>query len=125
MSSDAEILAVCNALLLDAPAGEINDVFNGTLLSWDNSLSKDIRAILQNDTLLEQGIAKGFQTYNKTNHHTITFHSVLKNTPVQVILSTHNTLQDDENTFFSSKTRESFHYDPITTVKLFNFYNDW
>ncbi|KAI8926649.1 F-actin-capping protein subunit alpha [Entophlyctis helioformis] len=60
MSTEAERVAIAAGFLKDSPPGEINDVFN------------DVRALVANDSLLQESIPAAFEEHNAEQFATVT-----------------------------------------------------
>ncbi|KXS18288.1 F-actin capping protein, alpha subunit [Gonapodya prolifera JEL478] len=94
MSADQR-LKIASNFLLQAPPGELNDVFN------------DVRALLNDDDLLQRGIGGAFSTYDTEQL-----------TPVkpegasdEVLLTQYN--HDSSSRYFDPRTSSTFEYDHI------------
>ncbi|KAJ3412799.1 F-actin-capping protein [Chytridiales sp. JEL 0842] len=90
-----EKVAIIRDFLLDAPPGEVNDVFN------------DIRVLIQDDELLEQAVAEPFEEYNTDNFHVVS----LPDQQHQTLLTKYGYLGD--NRFVDPKSKQSFTFDHV------------
>ncbi|KAI8855283.1 F-actin-capping protein subunit alpha [Chytridium lagenaria] len=93
--SDDEKLAIIREFILDSPPGEINDVFN------------DVRALLDNDSLLHAGVADTFAEYNTEHFLAVT----LPASSHQVLISKYGQLEDGR--FVDPRSSQSFAFDHI------------
>ncbi|KAJ3029233.1 UNVERIFIED_CONTAM: F-actin-capping protein [Siphonaria sp. JEL0065] len=94
MADAAETLATIACFVSEAPPGELSDVLN------------DIRGLVNNDELLQEGIAKPFAEYNVNSL------LVLKTEgDGKLILSKHN--QTEDGRFVDLKSKQSFAVDHV------------
>ncbi|KAJ3107345.1 F-actin-capping protein [Phlyctochytrium planicorne] len=101
MASEEAKLSIIRDFILDSPPGEINDVFN------------DVRALLDNDALLQAGVADTFAEYNTEHYLNVT----IPGADHQVLLSKYNQLEDGR--FLDPRSSQTFAFDHIRQVFLF------
>ncbi|KAJ3203172.1 hypothetical protein HDU67_010356 [Dinochytrium kinnereticum] len=112
--SDDEKLSIIREFILDSPPGEINDVFNDAHLLA--SARVDVRALLDNDSLLQAGVADTFAEYNTEHLLSVALpgssHQV--NFILVVLLSKYGQLEDGR--FIDPRSSQSFAFDHIRQV---------
>ncbi|TPX71508.1 hypothetical protein SpCBS45565_g01083 [Spizellomyces sp. 'palustris'] len=94
LSNDAK-LNIVSGFLLDSPPGEINDVFN------------DVRVLVDDESLLENGVAGIFEEYNLEQFITVT----PPGKKHQVILSKYGKV--DETRYLDPRSSQTFYVDHI------------
>jgi len=96
--SPEEKVRIASEYLLNAPPGEFNDVFN------------DIRVLINNDSLLQRGVANAFQEYNTEQF-----------TPVDVPNTNHKVVickagQVDSSHYIDPRSNQTFIFDHMRQV---------
>ncbi len=121
MATTDERGSLVEALLLAAPPGEVNDVFQGSLfvllLCLDLDLYRvwrniDIRAILglEAETLLTDVAPRAFSAYNTASYTAVS----LPNASLPVLLSPLNVLSNDR--ILDPRSKQTFVYDHVQQV---------
>uniref|UniRef100_A0A914EIH6 F-actin-capping protein subunit alpha n=1 Tax=Acrobeloides nanus TaxID=290746 RepID=A0A914EIH6_9BILA len=97
MTSDelpaTEKVRIASDFLLQSPPGEFNEVFN------------DVRMLVNNDAILEQGCAPAVAQYNKEQYIPV------KIDGTETLITQYNELPDGR--FFDPKTKKVFRYDHL------------
>jgi len=95
---DNEKLRIASEFLLHSPPGEFNDVFN------------DIRVLIHNDALLQQGVAGAFQQYNTTQFTPVD----MPGQSYKVLISQHG--QIDATHYLDPRSNQVFAFDHMRQV---------
>ncbi|XP_065560004.1 F-actin-capping protein subunit alpha-like [Artemia franciscana] len=93
MISDSEKIKIVSDFLQHAPPGEFNEVFS------------DVRVLLDNDSLLKDGVSAAVEQYNKDQFTSVR----IPNSEYQALVTEHNSLGPGR--FFDPRTKQSFKYD--------------
>jgi len=96
--SNEEKMRIASEYLMNAPPGEFNDVFN------------DIRVLINNDQLLQRGVANAFQEYNTEQFQPVD----MPGQSYKVIVSKHG--QIDSSHYLDPRSNQIFSFDHMRQV---------
>ncbi|KAL4073158.1 hypothetical protein V8B97DRAFT_189038 [Scleroderma yunnanense] len=104
-----ERIQAASTFVLQSPPGEINDVLN------------DVRAIVNDDGILEQGIIPALREYNLAQFITVDVPDASHQTIVSDLARISSDDQEEEERYLDPRSKTSFKFDHLSLVSGFDY----